>query len=89
MQLWEFAVKVMKRLTQLKTCSLSQVISKLAHYKYKQSLGSNRPMSNITKALANVKYKSRTGEIRFASVQVAREVQAVNAAAVIGSLQRF
>ena len=59
------------------------------HYKYKQSLGSNRPMSNITKALANVKYKSRTGEIRFASVQVAREVQAVNAAAVIGSLQRF
>ena len=30
LQLREFAVKVMKRLTQLKTCSLSQVISKLA-----------------------------------------------------------
>ena len=25
LQLWKFAVKVMKRLTQLKTCSLSQV----------------------------------------------------------------
>ena len=29
LQLRAFAVKVMKRLTQLKTCSLSQVISKL------------------------------------------------------------
>ena len=79
----------MKRLTQLKTCSLSQVFR---NWRTLQIQTISRILSTHVKyyeGIANVKCKSRTGEIRFASVQVAREVQTVLAAAVIGSLQRF